>query len=87
MVSLPWYLFAAGIFIVIIGFLLAGVIKPPGSGGRAIDPRMRDDAIVRQLKRKQRPFWPNLVVLFGLLCILVSVIWRLVLMFVPAARS
>ena len=87
MVSLPWYLFAAGIFILIIGSLLAGIIKPPGNRGRAIDPRMRDDEIVRQLKRKQRPFWPNLVVLFGLLCVLVSVIWRMVLMIVPAARS
>jgi hypothetical protein len=86
-ISFPWYLFAAGIFIVIIGALLSGVMKPPGSRGRAIDPRMRDDEIVRSLKRKQRPFLPNLVVLFGLLCILVSVIWRLVLLVVPAARS
>jgi len=86
-VAFPWYLLSAGIFIVIIGALLGGVMKPPDSRRRAIDPRMRDDEIVRGLKRKQRPLLPNLVVLIGLLCILVSVFWRLALLVFPAARS
>ncbi|MFL5241961.1 MAG: hypothetical protein ACJ8FY_07620 [Gemmataceae bacterium] len=86
MTSLPWYLLAAGIILVIIGSLLAGVMRPPGSG-RVIDPRMRDDEIIRNLKSGQRITLPNIVIFVGLLCILVSVLWRLALLIASAVHS
>jgi len=38
---------------------------------------MRDDDLVRELKRAQRVPVPNLVILAGLVCILVSICWRI----------
>jgi hypothetical protein len=76
-VSLPWYLLAAGIALVVIGFLLAGLMGPPGRGRRPIDADMRDDDVVRELKRTQRVSLPSLVILAGFACILVSICWRL----------
>jgi hypothetical protein len=85
-IAFRWVLFSAGILFVVIGLLLGGVMKPPGSRKPSIDPRMRDDEISRNLKRGQRVFIPNLVVLFGLACIVVSFIWRLILMIAPQVR-
>jgi hypothetical protein len=76
-VGLPWYLLAAGIALVVFGFVLAGLTGPPGRGRRPIDPDMRDDDIVRELKRSRRVPVPNLVILAGFACILVSICWRL----------
>jgi hypothetical protein len=76
-VSLPWYLLAAGIALVVIGFLLAGLTDPSGRGRRPLDADMRDDDIVRELKRAQRVPLPSLVILAGFACILVSICWRL----------
>jgi hypothetical protein len=78
-VSLPWYLLAGGIMLVVIGTLLAGL---PGrsersGGGRALRAEMRDDDIARELKRAERMPLPNLVILAGLLLIFVSVVWRI----------
>jgi hypothetical protein len=86
-IAFRWVLFSAGVLVVIIGVLLGGVMKPPGSREPFIDPRMRDDEIIRNLKRRQRHFIPNLVVLIGFACILVSVIWRLILLIAPWVRS
>jgi hypothetical protein len=88
MVAFPWYLLAAGILIVIIGCFFADLSKlskPRGSGRRVIDPAMRDDEIIRNLQGGQRISLANLVVLFGLLCIMVSIVWRIALVFVRAA--
>jgi len=85
-IAFRWVLFSAGILFVVIGFLLGGVMKPPGSRKPFIDPRMRDDEIVRNLKRGQRVILPNLVVLLGFACILASVIWRLILLVAPQVR-
>jgi hypothetical protein len=76
-VSLPWYLLAGGIALVVIGFLLAGLSGGPGPGRRAIGPDMRDDDIVRELRRARRVPVPSLVILAGFACILVSISWRL----------
>jgi hypothetical protein len=38
---------------------------------------MRDDEIIRDLKRAERIPLPNLVILAGFACILVSIGWRL----------
>jgi hypothetical protein len=75
-ISLPWYLLAAELVLVVIGFILAGLPGLPDRGRRTIDPNMRDDDIVRELKRAQRVPVPNLVILAGFLCILISICWR-----------
>lgn len=78
MVSLPWYLLAAGIVLVIIGALLACLPGQDDRGGRRrLHARMRDKDIVRELKREQRVPVASLVILAGFVCILVSVGWRL----------
>src|SRR5262245_38780454 len=64
-IAFPWYLLAVGIFIVIIGSLLASVRKAPGSGRRVVDPTMRDDEIIQNLQSGQRVSLPNLVILVG----------------------
>jgi hypothetical protein len=38
---------------------------------------MKDDEIIRDLKDAQRMPFPNYVILAGLACVLVSVVWRL----------
>jgi hypothetical protein len=73
-VSAPWYLLAAGIALVVIGALLTALT---GRDGGRIDPRMRDEDIARELKREQRVPVASLVILAGLLCILVSIGWRI----------
>ena len=77
MVSLPWYLLAAGIGLVFLGFLLAGLPGKSGRGRRTIHSRMRDDEIIRNLKRAERIPFSSLVILAGLGCVLVSICWRL----------
>jgi hypothetical protein len=77
MVAYPWYLLAIGLIIVVVGSLFAGLSSSSRSRQRGIDPRMRDDEIVRHLQSEQRISLPNLVVLVGLACIMVSIIWRL----------
>src|SRR5689334_2942767 len=87
MIAFPWFLLAAGILIVIIGCFFADLRKLFGSGRRVIDPAMTDDEIRRILQSGQRLSLPNLVVLFGLLCILVSIVWRMVLLSAWAGRA
>ena len=80
MVSLPWYLLAFGIGLVILGFLLAG-LPGSGGGGRPIHARMRDRDIIRELDRDRRMPPSSLVILAGFGCVLVSVVWRIARMF------
>jgi hypothetical protein len=81
MISVPYYLLAFGIFLIILGATvnsLAKLGKPTRSVRRTIDPTMRDEEITRTLKGERRFFWGNLIVRLGFLCMLVSVIWRMV---------
>jgi hypothetical protein len=80
-IALPWFLLAIGIGIVILGFLLASLPGLSGRGDRPIDPRMRDDEIIRKLDRAQRMPLANFVILAGLVCILVSICWRVARLF------
>ena len=75
MIALPWYLLSAGIVILLIGLLAAGLSGP----GRQplIDPRMRDDEIARNLQPSRGSTLANLMILLGGLCILVSIVWRI----------
>ena len=77
MIGLPWFLLAAGIAIVVLGFVLAGLPGGSSMSQRTIDPDMRDDDIVRELKRAERLPISTLVILAGFACILVSIGWRI----------
>ena len=81
MAGLPWYLMSIGIVLTIVGFLVAA-FSGPGAGSRAIDPRMKDDEIGRLLKRGESNWLANALVLLGLVCIAVSVVWRIARIFV-----
>jgi hypothetical protein len=76
-ISAPWYLFAVGIVLILIGSLMSGW---PGSGGRGrvIHADMRDDDIIEELNNAQRVPVSGWVLMAGFLCLLVSVCWRLV---------
>ena len=82
MISLPYFLLALGILVVILACFLGSLGKLSGSRRRAIDPRMSDDAIIRNLRSEQRVSLPTIVGFIGLLCILVSIVWRLSLFIV-----
>jgi hypothetical protein len=72
MIAYSYFLFAFGVFVLIVGYLLAGVMKPPGSG-LEIKSKMRDKDIMKVLKKQQGIFFPDLIVLLGYLCLFVSV--------------
>ena len=80
MIAFPWYLLAIGIVIVIIGSILAVIMGPRRSGRGFVDPRMSDDDIARDLERAQGSWFPNLMIRIGFLCIVISLVWRMVLM-------
>jgi hypothetical protein len=77
-IGLPWFLLAAGIAIVIFGFILAGLPRSADRRERIIDPDMDDDEIIGELKRAERIPFSSVVILAGFACIFVSVVWRLV---------
>ena len=74
MIGAPWFLLAVGIVIVLIGSLMAAV-----SGGRGgfIHANMRDDDIIEELDNAQRMPLSRYVIGAGVLCVFVSVCWRL----------
>jgi len=50
MIAAPWYLLSIGIFVLLVGFFLAAIRRPPGGDQRVIDPNMSDDEIVENLQ-------------------------------------
>jgi hypothetical protein len=77
----PWYLFSLGIALVLLG-AISGAFFGAGASSRAgIDPRMSDAEVARRLKRRTSPTLSGLVVALGLLCLLVSVVWRVLRFF------
>jgi hypothetical protein len=81
MAGLPWYLLALGIILVVVGALLAG-IGGGGASNRAIDPRMKDEDITRLLNRGEGNWLAGALIALGLVCVAVSVVWRIVRIFV-----
>jgi hypothetical protein len=75
----PWYLLSGGIVLIIVGYFLATLAR--GSGRHFIHPKMSDKEIERILSKRQESRFASLVMLIGLLAILVSIVWRLVLKF------
>ena len=82
MIGLPWYLLAAGIAIVILGFVLASLPRSSDRREHVIDADMDDEEIIGKLKRAQRLPFSSMVILAGFACVFVSVVWRLVRYFV-----
>jgi hypothetical protein len=82
MVAFPWYLLATGIILMIIGFIMAAMIRSSGMSHTFIHDRMSDDDIAEKLQGDRRMLLPNILIFLGLLCIVVSIGWRLLRWFV-----
>ncbi len=81
MAAAPWYLLAGGILVLILGYFVAH-LGNRGSGRFFIDPKMSDKEIERLMNERQGSRLGGLLVLLGFVIILVSLVWRLVRMFV-----
>lgn len=77
MIAAPWYLLAVGIVLVIVGAISSVVSGAGRSSGNRIDPRMSDAEIARRLERRSSLGCSGLILSLGLLCVLISVGWRL----------
>jgi hypothetical protein len=77
--AFPWYLLAFGIVLTIVGILIAALMS---RGPDYIDPKMDDDEIAERLNRGAG-IWPSVLIVVGVLCVLVSIIWRIVLWVLP----
>jgi len=75
MIAAPWYLLSLGIVILLAGFVLSALVKPPRLN--AIDSRMSDEEIAENLRTRERGSWANLVVLVGILLVGISLVWRI----------
>ena len=80
MAGAPWFLFAFGILLVILGYFITAMGS--GSGRDFLDPKMSDKEIARRMKQSQgSPFGPVVMWLGGVV-IVASLIWRIVRYFV-----
>jgi len=80
MIAWPWYLVSAGIVLIIIGFFMT-TLSRLSSRPPYIDPKMSNKEIKRVLSKSQKTPIGNIVILFGLSVVFVSMVWRLVLSF------
>lgn len=76
MVAYPYVLLAVGLIMVVIGSLLAGVSAASTSRQPPISARMKDGEIAKQLRQQERIPFPALMVGFGLMCVVASLVWR-----------
>jgi hypothetical protein len=81
MAAYPWYVLGVGIITLVVGSLFAALSRLSAPRQRGLDPRMRDDEIVRHLREGQRIGLPGLAILVGLARIAASIVWRLALRF------
>ena len=70
----PWLLMSAGIVLLLIGAVAAGMSAPRST---MIDPRMSDEDIARQLQPGRGIPIPTLLIYLGGLLILISLVWRI----------
>ena len=77
MIAAPWYLLAAGIALLILGLFISALSKP--ARPPLIDRRMRDEDIARALQQEEGggSVFGGLLVILGIVCISVSIVWRL----------
>jgi hypothetical protein len=81
MAAAPWYLLAGGIILIILGFFVIR-LGSRGSDRIFIHPKMSDEEIERLTNEPQGSIVGNLLVLLGFLTVLVSIVWRIVRIFV-----
>ncbi len=81
MISAPWYLLSAGAVVLIIGAILH-VVRRPSQADLYIDPKMDDEEIVERLERLKGDPLTKIVLGLGLLLVLVSLVWRLLRVFI-----
>jgi hypothetical protein len=81
MLGAPWFLLAGGILILILGACIAS-LKGGGSRRIFITSKMSDEEVERLLNKSQGMGAGNLLILLGLLLIFVSIVWRIVRVFV-----
>jgi len=81
MIAAPWYLASIGIVLILIGSISGALFGAGGSSRTGLDPRMSDAEIARRLERQSSPGVSGLIVYAGLLCLLVSVVWRVLRFF------
>jgi hypothetical protein len=68
---------AGGIALVIAGFFIAAISRASAPPRRSISSKMRDAEIVQHLRNQNRIRLHSVVFAAGVLCILVSLIWRM----------
>jgi len=76
MAAVPWILTAAGIGIIIVGYIIANLTA--GSGGGYIDHRMSDKEIARQLKNAEGNPIGGWIMAAGCVIVLAGLAWRIV---------
>ncbi len=82
MIANPYFLSGFGIILVIVGLILANLSRSVSSRERIIHHEIRNKEILDLLKREPPMPFPNQVIVFGMLCILASIVWRLAKSFV-----
>ncbi len=82
MIAYPYFLSAFGLIAVIVGFILVGLSRSAPPRDRVIHHEMRNKEIRELLQPEERIPFPNLVIAFGMMCVLASIIWRLARNFV-----
>jgi hypothetical protein len=77
MIAFPWFLLAFGVILVLVGFLLEGLGRATRPRQKQIDSRMRNKEIARLLRESQRITLPQITISVGVVCALISLVWRL----------
>lgn len=84
MSAAPWYLLAGGVGLVIIGGILL-YLTAANPGRRGISFKMSDEEIVRRMQAGWGEIIGRLLVFLGGVVIFVSIVWRIVRIFVVRA--
>lgn len=81
MIAAPWYLFAAGVLLMIVGAISGALFGANRSSAKWIDARLSDREIARRLERQSSLGFSGFLIYLGLACLFVSVVWRLLRLF------
>ncbi|MEX0728559.1 MAG: hypothetical protein WD065_19960 [Planctomycetaceae bacterium] len=81
MIAAPYYLLATGILLIVLGVIFAAAMRPTIDKTH-IDPRMSNKQIKKQLENADGSPAAAIVILLGFVLCGVSVIWRVVRVFV-----
>jgi hypothetical protein len=77
MIAVPYYFLAGGIALVIAGFFIAAASRASQPPRRPISSKMRDAEIAQRLRNENRIRLHSVVFAAGMLCILISLVWRM----------